>query len=537
MEDGQEILLSSLEQFGVSLPTGVSSICEMAPSALISICSQSLNLIDSSVSFPTSLPDSTTERIDMCTKITSSVKALGYRGDLSFHQFLYLSSVDAYNLVRFLVERLSRLSGNIKLDGERVVVSRYKKKEYCSDVIEDPLRGWTKRTDVHEAAQTSQTDLVKSSSLKIGGSENEYEERVAPSMICHKNASAEIDPSAMEFDKLRLSNTVRLVDGSSSAQQLDQSMLQSCEQGRVSSAEENIRQKEKLLEEVEETKVQVPMRRIPENQEDDIFVPQNDKSTFLPEKSSMFQEKDLNQGMGGEKSTMEVAFGDQSHAEFMEKKPGVKEDSLLEVQLEWDTFLLTLEGTKKSLMLSGLSEKPEVQQKLRQLDEIGDEIVDMMSRIMKREEECSKLSMELEKQPRMAPRSYYIQRITELSKNSWKQDRDIKQITKDTWQLQLEINSIQERLGRTYAVVEDAVFRDAKKDPVRKQAYLLLVGIHESFSQIADTILAIDRVKREASDYEAKLASLSSTYFGVDKLEADLNSLQKENELLEKQIL
>ncbi|CAN6479720.1 unnamed protein product [Victoria cruziana] len=533
MEDGQEILLSSLEQFGVSLPTGVSSICEMAPSALISICSQSLNLIDSSVSFPTSLPDSTTERIDMCTKITSSVKALGYRGDLSFHQFLYLSSVDAYNLVRFLVERLSRLSGNIKLDGERVVVSRYKKKEYCSDVIEDPLRGWTKRTDVHEAAQTSQTDLVKSSSLKIGGSENEYEERVAPSMICHKNASAEIDPSAMEFDKLRLSNT----DGSSSAQQLDQSMLQSCEQGRVSSAEENIRQKEKLLEEVEETKVQVPMRRIPENQEDDIFVPQNDKSTFLPEKSSMFQEKDLNQGMGGEKSTMEVAFGDQSHAEFMEKKPGVKEDSLLEVQLEWDTFLLTLEGTKKSLMLSGLSEKPEVQQKLRQLDEIGDEIVDMMSRIMKREEECSKLSMELEKQPRMAPRSYYIQRITELSKNSWKQDRDIKQITKDTWQLQLEINSIQERLGRTYAVVEDAVFRDAKKDPVRKQAYLLLVGIHESFSQIADTILAIDRVKREASDYEAKLASLSSTYFGVDKLEADLNSLQKENELLEKQIL
>lgn len=66
---------------------------------------------------------------------------------------------------------------------------------------------------------------------------------------------------------------------------------------------------------------------------------------------------------------------------------------------------------------------------------------------------------------------------------------------------------------------------------------MLLVGIHESFSQIADTILAIDRVKREASDYEAKLASLSSTYFGVDKLEADLNSLQKENELLEKQIL
>ncbi|KAF3796791.1 Coiled-coil domain-containing protein 22, partial [Nymphaea thermarum] len=117
------------------------------------------------------------------------------------------------------------------------------------------------------------------------------------------------------------------------------------------------------------------------------------------------------------------------------------------------------EETKNNLILSGQSEKPEVQEKLRQLDEIGKEIVDMMSRVIKREEEYSKLSMGLEKQPKMAPRSYYIQRITELSKNSWKQDADIKQIMKDTWQLQLEINSIQERLGRTYTVVDDAVFR------------------------------------------------------------------------------
>ncbi|KAF3796792.1 Coiled-coil domain-containing protein [Nymphaea thermarum] len=252
----------------------------MAPSVLISICSQSLNLMDPFVSFPTSLPDCTAERIDICTKITSSIKALGYRGDLSFHQFLYLSSVDAYNLVRFLVEKLSRSSGSIKLDGERVIISRSKKNESCSDVVEDPLRGWTKGTDKHEVDQTGQTAPVKSSSLRIGPLENACGERVA-------SGSSEALAAPIKKDLSPDSCPVRPIHGLFPNEQLEQRMLQSCEEGHTLSAEECIQQKEKLLEEVEETQVQVPISRIHENQKDDIFVRQNGKSVFLPEKSIM----------------------------------------------------------------------------------------------------------------------------------------------------------------------------------------------------------------------------------------------------------
>lgn len=76
-----------------------------------------------------------------------------------------------------------------------------------------------------------------------------------------------------------------------------------------------------------------------------------------------------------------------------------------------------------------------------------------------REEEHSQLCAELERQPKTALRSSYIERIKEITKNSRKQDADIDRILKETRELQLESNSIQERLHRTYAVVDEMVFR------------------------------------------------------------------------------
>lgn len=178
-------------------------------------------------------------------------------------------------------------------------------------------------------------------------------------------------------------------------------------------------------------------------------------------------------------------------------------------------------------------EQPEVQEKLIQLKEIEQETEAALAEILKREAEHLDLLMEFEEQPKLPSRKSYIQRITEITKNSRKLDADIKQILMETRELQLENNSIQERLHRTHAVVDEAVFREAKKDAMGRQAYRLLSSIHDSFQQIADTILATDRAQREAAALEAKLAKLSSRGFDITRLQADLDSIRKENELLE----
>lgn len=76
-----------------------------------------------------------------------------------------------------------------------------------------------------------------------------------------------------------------------------------------------------------------------------------------------------------------------------------------------------------------------------------------------RKDELSELSKELEKQPKVASRKSHIDRVKEITKNSRKQETDIEKILKDTRELQLESNSIQERLHRTYAIVDEIVFR------------------------------------------------------------------------------
>ncbi|KAK6934642.1 Coiled-coil domain-containing protein 22 [Dillenia turbinata] len=153
------------------------------------------------------------------------------------------------------------------------------------------------------------------------------------------------------------------------------------------------------------------------------------------------------------------------------------------------------------------------------------------------EEEILKLSEDLKKQPKVAPGKYYIDRIKEITKNSWKQDGDIERILKETRELQLESNSIQERLHRSYAVVDEMVFREAKSDPVGRQAYRLLTSIHESFEQISEKILFTDRTRREVAEYEAKLAAMASRSLKIHKLQADLDAIKMENNYLEKPLL
>lgn len=86
----EDILLTSLESLGVSIPLGVTSIQSITPDSLFAICSQSLSIVDclSSSSFPKSLPESTADRFKICKDMAEVVKERGYIGDISFHQVL-----------------------------------------------------------------------------------------------------------------------------------------------------------------------------------------------------------------------------------------------------------------------------------------------------------------------------------------------------------------------------------------------------------------------------------------------------------------
>ncbi|WZY96688.1 hypothetical protein YC2023_069017 [Brassica napus] len=163
----------------------------------------------------------------------------------------------------------------------------------------------------------------------------------------------------------------------------------------------------------------------------------------------------------------------------------VSKKKILSQDLDIPYVRLTLEA-KKLCLLDQLHvvEEPEAKEKFHKLKTTELDLQSLSSEIQKREEERCKLQTELERQPKAAPRK----------------------------ELQLESNSIRERLHRSYAVVDEMVTRELKKDPAIRQVYKLVTSI-----------LMTDRLRREAVDYEKKLGSIASRGLSLEKLQADLD--------------
>ncbi|CAJ2640106.1 unnamed protein product [Trifolium pratense] len=231
------------------------------------------------------------------------------------------------------------------------------------------------------------------------------------------------------------------------------------------------------------------------------------------------------------KAAAEMVLNNEQSVDFyldqLTEQVHAKRNYLSTLDSEWDAVRKPLEERKRTLEESLYSNSPDAQAMLQKLREVQEEEKFISSEIRKREEEHSKLLADLEKQQKVASRKSYTHRIEEITKNSRKQDADIERILKETREVQLESNSIQERLHRTYAVADEIVFREAKKDPTGQQVYKLLVNIHKGFEQISEKILAADRIRREVSEYEMKLAATPSTSRSLDvnKLQSDLDAI------------
>ncbi|XP_027336158.1 coiled-coil domain-containing protein 22 isoform X2 [Abrus precatorius] len=163
------------------------------------------------------------------------------------------------------------------------------------------------------------------------------------------------------------------------------------------------------------------------------------------------------------KEAAEMAFNNQHSIDFyidqLNEQVKAKRNYLLTLESEWDVVRKPLEERKISLEESLYSNNPDALEMLQRMREVQQEEQFILSEIIKREEEHLKLHADLEKQPKLASRKSYTDRIKEITKNSGKQDTDIERILKDTREVQLESNSIQERLHRTYAVADEIVFR------------------------------------------------------------------------------
>uniref|UniRef100_A0A2N9HYR0 Coiled-coil domain-containing protein 22 homolog n=1 Tax=Fagus sylvatica TaxID=28930 RepID=A0A2N9HYR0_FAGSY len=468
-------------------------------------------------SFPSSsLPsDSMADQFKICTDLATRIKNLGFVGDMSFHkQFLYPSEEDLYKLIRFLVERLSELSedsriADVKDNNDR---RRIKEDDLKSSSTELPEKADNEGIDSCEKVGAKLKDLklktevpeLSNSKAEDSSSGRHHEADLIPQKMDKKAVDEIFCSRTGDFSKDVLTSTISAKDSTEKVM----------DAGRDTSGNE-------------ETSAWRNDKDVVVFEQEGTFREQSLKIRYETERMEEITAKVSGLQQPEEefellRAAAEMAFDDKHPVDFyleqLNEQVDAKKRHLVELDSEWEAVRKSLEEKKRGLEESLYANNPETQGKLQ------------------KEEEHSKLSEELERQPKMASRSSHIQRIKEITKNSRKQDADIERIVKETRELQLESNSIQERLHRTYAVADEMVFREAKKDSVGRQAYRLLTSIHETFEQISEKILATDRVKREVAEHEKKLAAMASRSLNVDKLQADLNAIRKENEYLERRL-
>ncbi|KAG2682640.1 hypothetical protein I3760_11G200300 [Carya illinoinensis] len=433
-------------------------------------------------------------------------------------QFLYPSEDDLYKLIRFLVERLSEISEDRRTADVKDVKGRGR------------IKDDDKKSTSEDQQQKDNNGGVDLSCKKVGAKLEDLRLNIEVSdrlntKVGHASLSrlheADLIPRKMDevaVDDVYFSRTgdfskdklTTLLNGKESSEEV-------VDAGRDTAGNEETaawrddkhvlvfeqkgspfrEQSSKIIYETGKTK----------NQEKSFLEKRTTNNTGL---------RQLEEELELLRVAAEMAFDAEHPLDFylgqLNEKIDAKKCNLTELESAWEALRESLEEKKRSLEEFLYANNPEAQEKLQKLREV-----------------------ELEKQGVLSEirhRNSYIQRIKEITKNSRKQDADIDRILKETRELQLESNSTQERLHRTYAVVDEMVFREAKKDPVGRQAYRLLTSLHEAFEQISEKILATDRVLREVAEHEMKLAAMASHSLNVDKLQADLDAIRKENECL-----
>lgn len=172
--------------------------------------------------------------------------------------------------------------------------------------------------------------------------------------------------------------------------------------------------------------------------------------------------------------------------------------------------------------------------RLSQIKELHEKIKQSAEDAKRKDGLYKQLLSEYEGLPKDVSRSAYTQRILEIVGNIKKQKEEITKILSDTRSLQKEINHLTGKLDRTFAVTDELVFKDAKRDEAVRKAYKYLAALHENCTQLIQTIEDTGTIMREIRDLEEQIETENGkkTLSNLEKILDDYKAIKQENLVL-----
>lgn len=204
---------------------------------------------------------------------------------------------------------------------------------------------------------------------------------------------------------------------------------------------------------------------------------------------------------------------------------------VIHLAAQWERHRVPLLEEYRQLRQLQDSRELESSRRLAEIQELHQSVRAAAEEARRKEEIYKQLMAELENLPKDVSRMAYTQRILEIVGNIQKQKEEITKILSDTKELQKEINSLSGKLDRTFAVTDELVFKDAKKDDAVRKAYKYLAALHENCSQLIQTIEDTGTIMREVRDLEEQIETEmgKKTLSNLERIREDYRALRQEN--------
>jgi len=218
---------------------------------------------------------------------------------------------------------------------------------------------------------------------------------------------------------------------------------------------------------------------------------------------------------------------EESEAELHKVLAAAKE-RMEQLQKEWEAAKAPLVQAIDAHAKAADEKRANAKIQLEEIEKWRSEGKETSTLLRAKEHEQRQLLEEYESAPKNVHRPSFVRRVNEIIKNIKKQEGEINKIVGDTRTVQREIQSAQELLERTYTVVEETLFREARSDDLCRQAYKHLHGMHSGFADLLAKVEATGAARRAQNDLQRKLTALSKQPNNSERVARDLSLIQEQ---------
>uniref|UniRef100_A0A672ZU83 Coiled-coil domain-containing protein 22 n=1 Tax=Sphaeramia orbicularis TaxID=375764 RepID=A0A672ZU83_9TELE len=540
MEEVDKILIHALKQVGTEVGEEVDSVKQFNSELIVEAVVRCIRVIDPGLgsTLPTSLPPGMSARFRVGMSLAQACQDIGYKGEIGYQTFLYSNEPEIRTLLMFLVEKLPRESAEAsdQPSGKSVVLQR---------AIAATIK-----------AQLSVPWLPPNCQLPLHSESQEYHSRKLSRL--HKRIEEQLRSAAQPCpesafggprstsDLLELLQAFRgptpadhiLTKGThfTHTQKFTftqvSTSLTPLPTGRQLEGDIQLRQQEELsslqkqfqqlCNDINDITAEIKHRTVTNAQ---VLDELKQRQVGNSEKEEKVQVK---------KKAIDLLPEADNNLEKLQALVEASAKRVVNLASQWEKHRAPLIEEHRRLKEICSNKDLESSQKLSEIKSLHDKIRVSTEEAKRKEEMYKQLVTELESLPQDVSRSAYTQRILEIVSNIKKQKEEITKILSDTKELQKEINSLTGKLDRTFAVTDELVFKDAKKDESVRKSYKYLAALHENCNQLIQTIEDTGTILREIRDLEEQIEAENGnkTVANLERILDDYKAIRQENSVL-----